>query len=150
MEENIKYPEKLSEIKPEVPFRVPDHYFDDFYSRLETRLAAEPSAKKEIRIYHYLRPALTIAAALALIALMLFWPLKLFVPGNMAKSEKTNGDFFEEDYYSMVSNLDEKSFYTLLDEPVKNENLTADDLSNFVNTTLTDYDIYIETTRNLK
>ena len=148
MKKNEKYPEKLTGIMQENPFRVPDGYFDNFYARLETRLNAtevSPAAKKEVHIYHYLKPALAIAASLVAVILMLFSPLGSMRLKNLAHSNQISITSMDDFYNTMVSNLDENSFYALLSEPEKKDKLSDDDIASLVNTTFSDYEIFVVT-----
>jgi len=145
MEKNEKYPHKLSKIGQENPFRVPDNYFDTFYARLETKLNSSDesrTAEKEFRIYHYLKPALSVAASLAAILLLLYWPIGVLKQKSFAGADQVYS--LDEVYYTMVSNLDEKSFYAVLSESETRNKLTEDEIASYVNTTISDYEIYFE------
>jgi len=148
MEKNEKYTEKLSEIDQHSPFRVPDDYFDNFYARLDSKLHGKEenrSVVKEYRLYHFLKPALAIAASISAIILMLYWPIGAIRQKNMANSDQTVVYSIEDVYFTMVSNLDENSFYALLSEPEKKEKLTMDEIASIVNSTFSDFEIYAET-----
>ncbi len=153
MEANKKNPFRLPEINQENPFRVPDNYFDNFYARLETKLVAETvnhKTEKEFRIYHYLKPALAIAASLVLVFLVLNWPMNSGRQNKLAKSGQYEAISIDDVYYNMVSNLDENSFLAVLNEPDTKEKLSDDDIANYVNTNFSDYELYIESINRLK
>jgi hypothetical protein len=151
MEMSEKYPEKLSGISREYPFGVPESYFDNFYAKLEGNLnTAQPEPTRVLHIYHYLKPVFAIAASIALIFLLLYWPIGTFGPRNAAKLAQSENVSFDDVYYSMVSALDENSFLAVLSEPEKKEKMSDDDIASYVNATFSDYEIYVESNKPTK
>ena len=135
---------ELSQIKKENPFRVPEHYFDDFTARLQMKIEAEkevvPVPKNPV--IQFLKPALGLAASFALIFMLVYWPLKTLSP-KLAENRNGNSEITgNEEYLSMVENIDENSFYALLYEPSKKVDFTDEDLVAYININVTDYDIY--------
>jgi|SRR6056297_14550 len=136
----------------EQPFRLPDHYFDDFYARLHVRLEAEENAlpKKNRRAIRYLKPVLGLTASFALIFLLVYWPMKSFLPGYLATTktyiEPTNE---EEAYYSIIEKMDENSFFTLLTESSQNtygnKDFNDEELLSYLSANVSDYEIFIQT-----
>ena len=138
---------ELSKIKKENPFRVPENYFEDFSARLQIKLEAENNAipKKQTRIIQFLKPAIGLAAGFALIFMLAYWPLNNFTQNQQANNENTDTDIFDMIYASMVEEIDENSFYALLEEPNGAVQFSDDDLAHFVNTNISEYEIYSET-----
>ncbi len=136
---------ELSKIKNEVPFRVPKNYFDDFSARLNTRLEAEKMAvpKPQNRVIQFLKPALGLAASFALIFMLVYWPLKNFNP-NQEANNALEQDYTDVEYINMVEDIDESLFFALLEEPSK-EVLSDEDITSYLQTNSSEYEIYTET-----
>lgn len=140
---------KLSKIKKEQPFAVPGDYFDHFPVHLQNKLDAErrvpPKAGK--RLMFYLKPAIGLAASFILILLLVWWPIKSFLPGYMAKNlPPADTLMLEEDrYISLIEKLDENSFLSLIGDSTEEEELDNDDLMNYLTANISDYEIFLET-----
>jgi hypothetical protein len=143
---------EASEINKELPFRVPEHYFDDFSARLQTKLKAETHAitPQRNRFIRYLKPALGLAASFALVFMLVYWPVKEFLPDYLAKSsvtiETTEDD---EHYFSYFENLDENSFFALIAEPAngrgtENGNFDDEELMNYLSANVSDYELFAQ------
>ncbi|GAB1453615.1 hypothetical protein MASR2M47_36710 [Draconibacterium sp.] len=147
MEELENIAPELSKIKKENPFRVPEHYFDDFSARLQMKLDAEKMGvqKKRNNVVWLLKPAISIAAGFALLFTLAYWPLKLITPNQQANNTNIEIDINEMLYANMVEGIDQNSFYALLDEPNNSAHLTDEDLAVIVNSNSSEYDIYTET-----
>ncbi len=135
---------ELSKLKKENPFKVPEHYFDDFSARLQMKLEAEKMIvpAKQNRFIYYLKPALGLAASFALIFMLVYWPLKTFTPNQTANNNTDTEMSEDEGYLSIVEKMDENSFFALLYEPTNAVEFSDEDLVVYINTNITDYDIY--------
>jgi hypothetical protein len=144
---------RLSKIKKENPFRVPDNYFDDFSARLAVKLEAEKEVLPQPKnpIIRYLKPVLGLAASFALIFMLVYWPLKSFLPQYFAKSETYIESTNEDDtFISILERLDETLFFALLTEPTsENETEEAgfndDELLGYLSANISDYELYLQT-----
>jgi hypothetical protein len=147
MEELENIAPKLSKLKKENPFRVPEHYFEDFSARLQMKLDAEnmEAPMKQSKVIQFLKPALSIAAGFALLFTLAYWPLKLITPEQQAINTDMEIDINEMLYANMVEGIDQNSFYALLDEPNNPAQLSDEDLAVIVNANSSEYDIYSET-----
>jgi hypothetical protein len=147
MNELEKIAPELSKIKKENPFKVPENYFESFSARLQTRLEAEKNAipKKQTRIIQFLKPAIGLAAGFALIFMLAYWPLNNFTQNQQATIGNDDTDILDMIYASLVEEIDENSFYALLDDPNGTVQFSDDDLAHFVNTNSSEYEIYSET-----
>lgn len=149
---NENVPE-LSKLKNELPFHVPANYFGDFYARLHSRLEVEEQVlpKRGNRMVRYLKPALGVAASFALLFMMVYWPLKSFLPKNLAKSDFPVEILNEEDTYSsMIEKLDENSFVALIYESSEPEmtdgnGLNDEELFSYLSSGISDYEIFLQT-----
>jgi hypothetical protein len=144
---------EASQIKKELPFRVPEHYFDDFSARLQTRLKEESKAipPQRNRFIRYLKPALGLAASFALVFMLVYWPVKEFLPDYLAKSSviiETSED--DDHYFSYLESMDENSFFALVADPAnereaEDSNLDDDDLMNYLSANISDYELFAQT-----
>jgi hypothetical protein len=134
---------KLSKLKKENPFKAPDKYFDDFSARLQMKLEAERKAvpKQRSLFIRFMKPAIGLAASFALIFMLVYWPLKTFMPSQVAIVEDTT-EYFDTEFLSIVEGLDESSFFALLEESNGTEDFTDDDLIAYVSANFTDYEIF--------
>ena len=149
MEELENIAPELSKIKKEIPFRVPEHYFEDFSARLQMRLDTEKmeAPKKQGKVIQILKPALTMAAGFALLFTLAYWPLKLITPGQQANNTNIEIEIDINDmlFANMVEGIDQNSFYALLEEPNNSIQLSEEDMAVIVNSNSSEYDIYSET-----
>jgi hypothetical protein len=144
---------ELSKLKKEQPFGVPDKYFDDFSARLHHRLEAEKQALPQPKntFIRYLKPALGLAASFALIFMLVYWPVKTFLPNYLAKTNTFIESTNEEDaFLTFIEKLDENSFFALLQESKSNEktvngDFNDEELMSYLSSNVSDYEIYLQT-----
>jgi hypothetical protein len=134
---------ELSKLKKEVPFRTPDNYFDDFSARMHTMIEAEKLSvpEKKLRFIHYLKPALGLAASFALIFMLVYVPLKTFIPSEITIVAETS-EYSDSEVLNVLEGLDESSFFTLLNEPKTDDSFTDEELVLYVSANFTDYEIF--------
>lgn len=143
MDELEKITPNLSKLKRENPFGTPDKYFDDFSARLHSKLEVEKKvvSNQQNTIIRFLKPAIGLAASFALIFLLVYWPLKTFIPNqNIVSGMELTLD--EMEYLSMVEGIDENSFYALLDNSNEAGELNEEDLVTYLSANLSEYEIY--------
>jgi hypothetical protein len=139
--------------KKELPFRVPENYFVDFSARLQTRLATVnkiiPQEKKGI--IRYLKPALGLAASFALIFMLVYWPLKSYLPGYVAETNTVIEQESEiETLIPSFERIDENSFFSIIAEAFSGaeeteENFNDEELLNYISANVSDYELYLHT-----
>ncbi len=144
MDELKKIAPELSKIKKENPFGTPDHYFDDFSARLQLRMEAEKKATepRKTRFIEILKPALGLAASFAIIFMLVYVPLKTFMPSERTQVAEVADDYDESGILNYIENIDESSFVSLLNEEANEEAFTDDDLTLYVSANFSDYEIY--------
>jgi hypothetical protein len=143
---------ELSKLKKEYPFSVPENYFGDFPARLQQRLEAEGNVlpQSSNRIVKFLKPALGLAASFALIVMLVYWPVKKFLPNYQAKTNTTIVMNEENTYLSIIEKLDENSFFGLLQESTIDngeviDDFNDDELMNYLSANVSEYEIYLQT-----
>lgn len=137
---------ELAKLRKEVPFRAPDGYFDDFSARLQMRIEAEKqaAAPRKTRFIQIFKPALGLAASFALIFLLVYVPLKTFMPAqeNTIAESVITTDNVDPNLVNVIEHLDESSFFNLLDDDSDQTEFTEDELTMYVSANFNDYEIY--------
>jgi len=109
------------------PFKVPENYFEDVTRKIiSATVEAETSTEPEVRkigLFRRLRPALAIAASVAVLVLLSYTALRIFLPdnknGKMPKiSLKEISDSFLDDIdiQTLEENVDPTAFYDRVPE----------------------------------
>ena len=140
---------QLSNMPNENPFRVPEHYFDDFSARLQNRIDAERITvpNRPNRFIRILKPALGLAASFALIALLVYGPVKVFSPNRSAENQSNESSLSDIEYMNtLIKDMDEYSFYALFNESSSSSNMNDDEIANYLQANISEYDmLYAET-----
>ncbi len=154
MDELKKIAPRLSKIKKEQPFGVPENYFDDFSARLQTRLETEKRdfRPQRGRVIRLLKPAIGLAASFIVIFLLVYLPIRSFLPRYQAQNDLPAMNRFNEEeaqYITFMEKIDENSFFSLLEDAgtereVTEEDLNDEDLLNYLSANVSDYEIYME------
>jgi hypothetical protein len=145
MNELNKNATELSKISKENPFGTPDNYFDDFSARLQVKIGAEKSATlpKRTRLIQILKPALGLAASFALIFMLVYVPLKTFMPHHETNVAANTEEYdTETGILNYIENIDESSFISLLNETEDENTFSDDDLALYVSANFNDYELY--------
>ena len=136
---------ELSKLKKEKVFGTPKNYFDDFSARMHTKIEHEKQPEKEQkpRVFQLFKPALGLVASFALIAMLVYVPLKLFVKQDLPELAE-NIDYTDSDFKHLMASMDESTFFAILEEGEETENngFTDEDLQVYVNANFTDYEIF--------
>lgn len=146
MEDSDISANRLPEAGRELPFRIPQHYFEDFPARLQSRIELENTTgiARSVRFIDYLKPALGLAAAFAAVFLIVYWPASL-ITNNKLLSKNNHGDAMEERIINMVEYVDDHTFFSLLENEGTTENIDNETLESYLAVNYSDYDIYLET-----
>ncbi len=150
MNELEKLAPELSKIKKKSPFRAPDNYFDTFYPRLKIKIHEEYSGKRA-PVIKFLRPALQLAAGLALLAILMYGAFTYLLPGRIIRiKDYAEATLTEEERISaLIEKIDENSFFTLIQEPAQEERhenqQDNEELLNYLSYNVSDYEIFLET-----
>ena len=149
-EENIE-PEFLKRPK-ENPFRTPDNYFDSIEDRVMGTIKYEAKKKSTSgsgKIVQLLKPVFGIAASIALVCMLAYYPIKYFSPKSMVKSEvkdTTSRDVMDDDYSFNLSMIDDNSLAEAIidDEIEPTIEINKDEVLAYLSTEMTDLEIYSE------
>ena len=139
---------KLEGLKKELPFRVPAHYFDDFPARMQHRLEMEKQSetKPKTRVIDLIKPALSLAAGFAAVFVLVYLPVKTI---HNRQTAENNTSPFEQvisyDFTNLFENIDEQTFYALLENEPDADALGAESLIAYLADSFSDYDVFMET-----
>ena len=124
MEELKNIAPNLSKMKKETPFGTPNHYFDDFSARMQMQIEAEKHVanNKDFKIINILKPALGLAASFAIIFMLVYIPIKTFIPQEQVIETTASTDFSDTQMHSILEELDENSFFSLLESDDNEKN----------------------------
>jgi hypothetical protein len=109
------------------PFKVPENYFEDVTRKIiSATVEAETSTESEVRkigLFRRLRPALAIAASIALFVLLSYTALRIFLPDNkngkmseMNLTEIPDSFLNDIDIKTLEENVDLAAFYDRVPE----------------------------------
>jgi len=148
---------ELSKIKKELPFKVPDNYFKDFPERLNLIIDQNDYEKEVLQnktfAERFLQPAIRIAASIAVIALLAYWPVKTIFPDYLANilPEKLNTTLTEEErILVMIEKIDENSFISLVDESTIEEEKSSEsaindeELISYLCSNFSEYELFLQ------
>lgn len=79
---------RLDDLNRELPFSVPDKYFDNFAVRLQERMHTDTKQGLFRKTYELVRPQLALAAAIAALAVIGYFSVRMI----MNESTQTNND----------------------------------------------------------
>ena len=149
MNELEKNAPELPKMKKEHPFNVPEHYFDDFSARLQSKLETKKKVlpKPGGRVIRLLKPAIGLAASFLLVVLLVYWPIKSFLPGYLVKNNDTETTTVEDEdpYRAIIESIDENTFFAILEEPAQEASFNDEELMNYISSNMSEYEIYLET-----
>lgn len=138
---------KLTDLKKDLPFKVPKKYFDDFPVRMQHRLEQEKqdSTKIKTRLIDFIKPALSLAAGFAAIFILVYWPVKTI--NNRQSASNTIGveQIVSDDFINLSEMLDEETFYVLLEKEPNGDYLEMEALVTYLADNYSEYDIFMET-----
>jgi hypothetical protein len=72
----------LNEIPRENPFKVPENYFEEVNLRIIASTSGAADKVVKTGLYHILRPYLLAAASVALLAVLSYTAIRIFIPGT--------------------------------------------------------------------
>ena len=133
------------------PFQTPENYFDSIEERVMHRIQQEENNKRFSgtgKMYRLLRPALGLAASLALVFVLVYYPINYFSSEKLVKTETTDTTFNEvNDFYTTaISVIDESSLVEALtnEEQTAQEEINPDEVLAYLSADMNDVEIYSE------
>jgi hypothetical protein len=147
MKNQDNIPPKLTGLRKDLPFKVPNKYFDDFPARIQQTLEQEKQASSNTksRIINLLKPALSLAAGFAAIFILVYWPVKTI--NNRQNASNTIGveQVASDEFINLFEMFDEETFYALLEKEPNGDYLEMETLVTYLADNFSEYDIFMET-----
>ncbi len=107
------------------PFNTPDGYFDTFSERLMSRLEEESSPVNNSIFVRYLKPAIGLVIGFAVIAAIVYVPVKLIFPGKISNIQAEKSENEKLEYFLAHSNNDFWLYETIENFKIsENEDIT--------------------------
>lgn len=125
---------------------MPPHYFDDFPARLQYKLEQEftaAPAEPRGKIIRLLKPIMGLAASFLLIFMLVYWPLQILTPQKMASGSENATDL-DDNLLHLLENVDEPTFYTLLENEPEKVTFNDEELISYLSTTQSEFEIYMQ------
>ena len=116
MEEDIKIPDRLREAGKQLPFSVPDNYFETFQQRLQDRMQQEKQVPGFTRVIQLVRPRLSYAAVIAGFLMISFFAARQILQSNQQQTLNSSELAEIMDYY-LIDYDDELLYETLSELP---------------------------------
>ncbi|MEI6678245.1 MAG: hypothetical protein WCL21_06540 [Mariniphaga sp.] len=145
-DENIE--NLFGDIKKTEPFRVPEGYFETFPERLKIRIEKEEYLSGKRSLLYYLKPALSVAASIALVMLLVYVPFKKFVPSDKGfivqkQNSLTNIDSSGTIPIAFISYFSEGQFLAAFSDmsALESEKISSDKLADYIAANYNDFDI---------
>jgi len=146
-DENIE--NQLRNHRKELPFRVPENYFESFADRLLVRIEREEQPSKKRSLYFYLKPALMMAASIAIVMLLVYVPVKKFYPStgmSYLTQQKAKTDTVDSSSVvpvTLISYFTESQFMAAVTDltELDSDTISNDDLADFIAANYNDYDV---------
>ena len=145
-DENIE--NLFGNFKKTEPFRVPEGYFETFPERLKIRIEKEEYLSGKRSLFYYLKPALSIAASIAMVMLLVYVPFKKFVPSDKGfivqkQNSLTNIDSSGTIPIAFISYFSEGQFLTAFSDmsALESEKISSDKLADYIAANYNDFDI---------
>lgn len=131
-DKNIEADLLKSKLLKENPFEVPDGYFDRLENELMQKISEGPSNKRKV-IRQLTKPAVTLAAAMLLLALLMYFALNLIHDRNGIQNSNTELfaelEYFDVDNYDLAEqNLSHEEAKAELSRELLIEYLTTEDI----------------------
>lgn len=132
------------------PFRTPDQYFESMEDRVMETIHYQSKKKtSSSRIIQFLKPALGLAASFTLVYLLVYYPINILFPKNVAQTEVTDSTstVLPEEFTFNLASIDDN---TLLHAIFSDETNTTtaetnpDELLAYLSSGLNDVEIYAE------
>lgn len=145
-DENIE--NLLGKLSRKQPFYIPEDYFETFADRLQSRIKDDVQSGRKRTLYFYLKPALSIAASIALIMLLVYVPVTKFFhskDGYLSQnhSSKDSVDSVGVIPVEIITYFTEGQFLSAVSEmnELDKRKLSPDSLADYIAANYNDYEI---------
>ena len=127
------------------PFRVPENYFETFADRIKARIEEEELPVRKKTLYFYLKPAMSMAASIALVMLLVYVPIKKFFPTNEGYLSQNQAikDPIGVIPVELITYFTEGQFLSAVSEmnEIETQKLSPDSLADYIAANYNEYEI---------
>ena len=145
-DENIE--NLLGKLRRQQPFKIPENYFETFANRLQSRIDVEDQSVRKKSLFFYLKPALSIAASIVIVMLLVYVPIGKFLPSNEGylsqnMSLKDSIDTVGIIPVELITYFTDGQFLSAVSEmnELDTRKLSADSLADYIAANYNDYEI---------
>ncbi len=136
---------KLSDIKKENNFSVPDGYFETFRNRLDEKIQEEDKKSIFSVFFQIIRPQLALASLMLTVVVIGYLGVKLFIPENSSfQNQYDFADLLEDEIYYMDEAFILESLMDYSGETRENSNEVSDELMDEIINYLADDEMSLE------
>lgn len=124
---------KLSEIKKENAFSVPEQYFEEFSAKLITKLNVNKDKKKKLNIVYFLQQTQYAIAASLIIVLMISGVY--FYRTKTIQTAQNNNVYWDEvlNDNTIIDKVDESLLVeTYIEETTTNKDISEDEITDYI------------------
>ena len=140
MEDEKLHIDPLEGFPRELPFTVPEGYFDDFDARIDQRIKQQSQGLKgKVKVFQILKPVLWLAAGFLLVFILVYYPMSKFLPQYLSANNQDEAEF-----PISIESLDDDDFYDMITEDLHAEALETDDILDYWAVELNDSESYSE------
>jgi hypothetical protein len=130
---------KLDQLGTKFPFHTPEHYFDDFPSKVMDRISNGIIPHKEISIMRFLKPAIGLVAGLLIIFGLIYIPGKVLFPGKTRTVQVISPTFDEE--FMITYPLADNTIFEALENTVPDDLFDKNQLETVLLASVTEYEL---------
>ena len=131
------------------PFRVPEDYFETFADRLKERIEEEEQPNKKRTLFVYLKPVLMMAASFAFVMLLVYVPIKKYLPSTdkgYITQQKWNSDSVDSSVVvpaTLISYFSEGQFLSAISDmnELEADTISTENLGDFIAANYNDFEI---------
>ena len=142
-DENIE--NLLGKLSRQQPFYVPENYFETFADRLQSRIEDKEQSVRKKSLFLYMKPALSIAASIALFMLLVYVPITKFFPSDKGyiSHNQTSKDSVGLIPVELITYFTEGQFLSAVSEmnELDKRKLSPDSLADYIAANYNDYEI---------
>lgn len=135
----------LNDASEKAPFDVPKNYFEKNRYKIMAEIEELDSPQKK-GIIHHLRPALGLVASFILVGLLVYVPMKMYMPSVLDKyyGQASDQVKLNSDSTLIFADLEAMNYFTeeySLTEPENTQQPNEEELLNYLVAELDDYEI---------
>jgi hypothetical protein len=130
---------KLDQLGTRFPFHTPEHYFDDFPSKVMDSISVGMLPHKEISVMRFLKPAIGLVASLLIIFGLIYIPGKVLFPEKNGTVQFVSPTFDEE--FMITYPLADNTIFEALENTVPDDLFDKNQLETVLLASVNEYEL---------